>query len=142
MRKYPPVPTLNRECTKEYTIPGTDITIEQGTSILIPVLALQRDERYYPNPNEFNPERFNAENLTGNTFIDRPYLPFGEGPRACIGLRMGKMQTKTGLILMLQKHRYELLAKDLNEEIEMDPRSFLLAPKNNMELLVRDRQTK
>lgn len=139
LRKYPPAPTLNRECTKEYTFPGTNITIEKGTPLLIPVYALQRDERFYPNPTEFRPERFSGANLSGTTFVDRPYLPFGEGPRSCIGLRMGKMQTITGVILMLQKHRYELLPEDLNKEIEMDTRRFLLAPRNDMKLLVRNR---
>lgn len=123
----------------DYTIPGTDIVIEKGTTVLIPALALQRDERYYPNPNEFNPDRFSVENLSGTTFVDRPYVPFGEGPRICIGLRMGKMQTKTGLILMLQNHRYEVLPEDDDKEIEIDPRAFLLAPKNDMHLLVRPR---
>lgn len=77
---------MNRECTKDYKVPGTDITIEKGTSIFIPAFALQRDEKYYPEPEKFDPERFSNENKSQKTFNEMPYLPFGDGPRNCIGL--------------------------------------------------------
>lgn len=130
---------MNRICTKEYTIPGTEITIEKDTTVLIPVMALHRDPKYYPNPDEFNPERFNAENQLGKTFVNRPYLPFGEGPRMCIGLRLGKMQTKTGLVLMLQKHRYELAERHIGREVEFSNRGVLLSPKDGLDLFVHSR---
>lgn len=130
---------MNRICTKDYQIPGTGITIESGTPIFIPVLALQKDPQYYPDPEEFIPDRFSSKNLAGTTFVDRPYLPFGEGPRLCIGLRLGKMQTKSGLVLMLQKHRYELAPRHIGKELKMKSGSFLLAVDGDLELLPRDR---
>lgn len=81
LRMYPPVFNLIRQCTKEWKMPGTNILIEKGVSVAVPVFAIQRDAKYYPNPEQFQPERFNAENSAGKTFIDRPYMPFGEGPR-------------------------------------------------------------
>lgn len=84
MRKYPPIPTLNRECVKDYRIPGTDVIIEKGTSILIPVFGLHHDEDYYTNSQQFNPERFNEKNK--GKIPSHAYLPFGEGPRNCIGM--------------------------------------------------------
>lgn len=83
MRKYPPIPTLNRKCVKDYEIPGTDVIIEKGTSILIPAIGLHHDEDYFPNNQEFNPERFNEANR--GTIPSHVYLPFGEGPRNCVG---------------------------------------------------------
>lgn len=70
---------LIRECTKDWNIPGTDVVIKKGVGVFIPAFALQRDEQYFKNPEQFMPERFNTENSIGKSFIDRPYMPFGEG---------------------------------------------------------------
>lgn len=64
-------------------VPGTDVTIEKGTKVIIPVWGLQMDPEYYPNPEVFDPERFNDENK--NSRPDFTFLPFGDGPRMCIG---------------------------------------------------------
>jgi cytochrome P450 family 6 len=74
---------LNRECTRPYKIPGTDIVLEKGTLVLIPVTPLHYDPKYYPEPERFDPERFSEEEkLRRHHYV---YLPFGEGPRICIG---------------------------------------------------------
>lgn len=139
LRLWPPVPVLTRICTKEYQIPKSNITIEKGTLVFIPVLGLQRDEQYFANPKEFMPERFAPENLAGKTFNNSPNLPFGEGPRVCIGLRLGKLQTKVGLIVMLQKFNFALSAKLQNKELVMSPKALLLAPEGGLELEVTKR---
>jgi cytochrome P450 family 6 len=83
LRKYPPVPMLNRECTRSYKIPGTDIVLEKGIRTVIPVLGLHHDPKYYPDPERFDPERFSEEEkMKRHHYV---YLPFGEGPRICIG---------------------------------------------------------
>lgn len=82
------MPALDRKCVKEYTITRendgkSDLKIETGTLVSIPVLGIHRNGDYYDNPNKFDPERFSDEN---KKFI-KPYtyLPFGVGPRNCIG---------------------------------------------------------
>jgi cytochrome P450 family 6 len=72
-----------RVCTKPYRIPRTDITLEKGIQIFIPVFALHYDPQYYPNPERFDPERFSDEEKKNRPQYS--YLPFGEGPRICIG---------------------------------------------------------
>ncbi|XP_031625071.1 cytochrome P450 6j1-like [Contarinia nasturtii] len=134
LRKYPVVPLLTRECVKDYKLPGTDKIIEKGTEILIPAFALQRDEKYYEEPDKFIPERFNEQNSIGKNLTNRPYLPFGEGPRNCIGLRLGKMQTKVGLVLMLQKFRFELEERLKKNEMVFDPKVFFLSPLGGIKL--------
>lgn len=104
---------------------------------MVPVYALHHDPKYYPQPHKFIPERFAEENK--KSFVERPYLPFGEGPRACIGLRMGKMQTKIGLIAMLQKFRYEIPEERRNTKLILSPKSILLAPVGGIELNVYER---
>lgn len=87
LRKYPPVPVLNRECSKDYKIPNTNLTIPKGTPLLIPALGLQRDPEIYQNPLEFKPERFSSKS-TGSDADGLYYMPFGDGPRVCIGEKL------------------------------------------------------
>ena len=99
LRKHPPVPMLNRECSRPYKIPGTDIVLEKGTRVLIPVTPLHYDPRYYPEPEMFDPERFcEEEKQKRHHYV---YLPFGEGPRICIG-KLHTRQYKTNITLKLR----------------------------------------
>lgn len=82
---YPSIPFLNRECTKDYKIPNSNIILKKNTNVLISNLGIQRDPEYYHKPNIFNPDRFSTENI--KTRPPYTYLPFGEGPRNCIGMR-------------------------------------------------------
>lgn len=84
LRKYPPLPILNRECSKDYKIPDTNLTIPKGTPILIPAFGLQRDPEIYQDPLVFKPERF-ATKSSGSDAKGLYYMPFGDGPRVCIG---------------------------------------------------------
>lgn len=128
LRKYPTVPFLNRECTKDYQIPGTDVVIEKGVGIMISLLGLQFDEKYYPEPEKFIPERFNEENSADKNIVNRPYLPFGDGPRICIGMRMGKMQAKAGLVMLLKDYKFELGDKHIGKELEYAASAFVMTP--------------
>ena len=134
MRKYAVLPMLNRICVKDYKIPGTNQIIEKDMQILLPIYALQNDENFYNDPEQFKPERFIEESLA-----DKPYYPFGDGPRNCIGMRMGKMQTKVGIVLMLQKFKYELDDQLKRNEMKFDPNAFLLAPLGGINLKVLKR---
>lgn len=58
LRKYPIVPVLNRKSSRNHKFAGTNMKIEKGTPITIPVLGVQRDSEIYDNPMEFQPERF------------------------------------------------------------------------------------
>nr|CAD7591204.1 unnamed protein product [Timema genevievae] len=109
LRKYPSVPNLERMCTKEYVIPGTDATIDKGTLVMIPSYALHHDPEYFPDPEKFDPDRFSKENK--NSFPQYSYLPFGEGPRICIGMRFGLMQVKVGLATLLSKYEFSICEK-------------------------------
>lgn len=100
MRLYPPVPNLTRMCTKDYTFPnGT--TVEKGTNIYIPIYSIQRDPEYYSDPHLFDPDRFNESNSKAT------WLPFGDGPRHCIGKRFAVIELKIVLASMLEKYYIE-----------------------------------
>jgi cytochrome P450 family 6 len=82
LRKYPALPILNRECTKDYELPGTTVKIAKGTSVIISLLGIHRDEKFFPNPDKYYPDRFTEEI---HDYDEDMYMPFGAGPRNCIG---------------------------------------------------------
>ncbi|PNF28550.1 putative cytochrome P450 6a14 [Cryptotermes secundus] len=136
LRKYPVVPILNRECTKAYKIPDTDIVLEKGILTVIPVLALHHDPKYYPDPERFDPERFSEEEKAKRHHY--VYLPFGEGPRICIGMRFGLMQTKVGLVSLLSKYQFTL-SKKTPVPVVIDTKTFFLSPDGGMWLQIKKR---
>jgi cytochrome P450 family 6 len=78
LRKYTPGNILMRKCTKDYRVPGTDITIEKGKYVFLPMHAIHNDPEYFPEPNKFDPDRFSSEEeKTRNPFT---FLPFGNFP--------------------------------------------------------------
>ncbi|KFB36101.1 AGAP002867-PA-like protein [Anopheles sinensis] len=125
LRMYPPVESLNRVPSVNYTVPGTKHVIPKRTLVQIPVYAIQRDPDHYPEPDRFNPDRFLPEEVRKR----HPYvfLPFGEGPRICIGLRFGVMQTKVGLITLLRKFRFSPSAST-PERVMFDPNMITISP--------------
>ncbi|XP_060525291.1 cytochrome P450 6A1-like [Cylas formicarius] len=106
MRKYPIAPVLPRRCTKTYTVPESDLVIEKGTKVWLPVTGFHYDPEFYPNPEKFNPDRFNIDHPDYRP--DVLFLPFGDGPRQCIGLRFGLLQSKVGLATILKNYKVSL----------------------------------
>ncbi|PSN30124.1 hypothetical protein C0J52_26426 [Blattella germanica] len=128
LRLYPILPFLDRKCTADYQLPAPsgkgNITIPVGTAVYVPLLGIHHDPKYFPNPEKYDPERFTEENK-----LSRPaysYMPFGEGPRICIGMRFGLMQTKVGLIHILSKYEVSP-CKDTPIPLLIDNKSFTFA---------------
>ncbi|RZF44024.1 hypothetical protein LSTR_LSTR007296 [Laodelphax striatellus] len=103
LRKHPPVARIDRVCTKTYTVPQTNITLNPGDSVSVPVIGFHYDPDYYPEPDKFDPERF-ASDLKHER---SPYvfLPFGAGPRNCIGLRFALLSTKAAMAHLLKGYQ-------------------------------------
>lgn len=80
---YPPAARLDRLCTKDYKFPNTNWTLKKDQSVVIPTMAIHRNPEIYPDPEKFDPERWNPENKLSR----HPYafLAFGQGPRNCPG---------------------------------------------------------
>ncbi|CAH0564136.1 unnamed protein product [Brassicogethes aeneus] len=106
LRKWPNAPQTDRLCIKQYTIEPASpdekpITLEKGEPVWIPIYALHRDPKYFPNPEKFDPERFSEENKS--KIVPYTYLPFGAGPRNCIGSRFALLEAKLVLCELLRK---------------------------------------
>lgn len=79
---------VDRKAVKSYTIAPINekeqpLRIESGQLCTYSISAIHMDEKYFPNPNKFDPERFSDENKAN--IQTGAYLPFGVGPRNCIG---------------------------------------------------------
>lgn len=113
LRKWTPSVTIDRKCVKPYTIQSIEpnekpVTIKQGDSIWIPQYSIQHDPAYYPNPEIFDPDRFSDENKS--SIHPYAFLPFGAGPRSCIGNRFALLEIKVLFFNLLSK--FELKVTD------------------------------
>ena len=105
MRKYPPKATLRRYCTKPYTLPRSNVTIEVGTPVLISILGMHHDVKYFYRPLDFDPNRFDID------LIPNGYLPYGFGHRDCLGKNMASLIMKSMLAYILLKYSVDLNGK-------------------------------
>ncbi|KAA0186576.1 Cytochrome P450 CYP361C1 [Hyalella azteca] len=96
LRLYPPVVTFIIREASEDTQVGS-VTIPKNTGILIPIWDIHRDPKHWPDPEKFDPSRFSASSKANSTRHPMAYLPFGAGPRNCVGMRFGQLEAKLAL---------------------------------------------
>ncbi|KAK4873126.1 hypothetical protein RN001_015155 [Aquatica leii] len=129
LRLYPPAATLLRECSKDYIIPNTNVRIEKGCSVLVPTLGIHRDPDLYPNPDEFDPERFSPENIKNRHAC--AWIPFGEGPRNCIAYQFGLMEIKIVLATLLNRYQFTINS-ETQQPLIPSSKTILLLPSNKV----------
>ncbi|XP_061706493.1 cytochrome P450 6B5-like [Cydia pomonella] len=129
LRMYPIDDTLLRKAQHHYKFPGTNVEVSQGQILLIPALGIHHDEKYYPKPEIFNPENFARENVTGRHPCS--FLPFGLGPRNCIGIRFAQTQIRVCAIRLLSKFRIEV-SKNTVRSFCFDPYRINIAPNKKL----------
>lgn len=117
LRKYPPLPTGTRLCTKSYKIPNSDVVINEGSYVFLPIYAVHRDPEYFPNPDKFDPDRFKKESTKNRQ--PSGFLPFGDGPRKCIAYKFGLIQSKVALIVLVKNFKF-FLHPEVNIPLQFD----------------------
>ena len=104
MRLYPPAPLIVREARRVLQL-GTE-TVGPGTFVYVPVYAIHRHEEFWDRPDLFDPDRFAPEAIkTRDRYV---YLPFGAGPRICIGMSFAQMEATAVLAVLLSSLRLRL----------------------------------
>lgn len=131
MRLYPPAPQFAREPIEDVTIGGFEVP--RGSLITVSTYALHRDPRFFPDPERFDPDRF-APGWEGR--IPRyAYLPFGGGPRICIGNGFAMMEARLILATFAQRCKFSL-----EPPAEIAPRQLVtLRPDRPVRMRVRRR---
>ncbi|XP_059171801.1 cytochrome P450 3A29-like [Physella acuta] len=130
LRMYPPLHILTRQTTKDTTLGG--LFIPANTGILIPVYNLARDPEFFPEPDVFRPERFLDASVNPVTFV-----PFGFGPRQCIGMRLALMELKIALVHVLGRLQ---VVKATPEVLEIEDFSGNLVPKTPIRIFLQVRE--
>lgn len=101
LRLYPPVYNIARECIADDDING--MGIKKGTVVVMSILGIHRDERWWPEPLAFLPERFNS------SWHKQAYLPFATGRHLCVGNHFALTEMAVALIRLAQRYTVELL---------------------------------
>lgn len=128
MRLYPPAPVMTRVAADEMTLGGK--TIPAGTLIVIPVYAVHRHRKLWDDPDRFDPDRFTPEREA--TYLRTQFMPFGFGPRTCIGMSFAMMEAIAILATLVQRARFGWDGRHAPEPVSR----VTLRPKGGMPLMV------
>lgn len=133
LRLYPPVWVTARTAAEAYEYRG--FRIERGSILVAPQFAVQRDARWWKEPDAFDPARFTAEAKAARPKF--AYFPFGAGSRQCIGEGLAWMEGALSIAAMCQEWRF-LPAELPGKPMRVDP-SVSLRPKGPVMLRVQRR---
>ncbi|XP_023173548.2 probable cytochrome P450 6a14 [Drosophila hydei] len=134
LRKYSIASILIRRTLEDFPVPDSSYTLKAGTPVVIPVDAIHHDPDIYPEPDKFDPDRFTPEAIEARH--SAAWLGFGAGPRNCIGLRFGEMQTLVGLAVLLHNFKFSP-AKATEIPLQINKTSFFLQSQGGIVLNVR-----
>ncbi|XP_014285594.1 probable cytochrome P450 6a23 [Halyomorpha halys] len=119
LRMFPLLGVLKRTCTEPYKI-NDKFTIPKGMDISLPAYSFHTDPEYYPEPEKFLPERFSDAGKAQALF-----MPFGKGPRTCIGIRFAYISMKT-LIAKVVSEYFILPGTKTRNPLQLDTRTFFI----------------
>ncbi|XP_014206459.1 cytochrome P450 6k1 [Copidosoma floridanum] len=126
LRLHPPISTIDRVARNDYKIPGTNHIIKKGTAIYISLYGMQTDPRFFDQPDVFDPSRFD-----GTKQISDAYMPFGIGPRMCLGVKSGELHSKVALAIILRDY---IVMRNPKEELILDPKYTFTGGVDGMKL--------
>lgn len=126
LRKYPVVTSLQRAANRDYKVPGTNVVLPKGQAVQIPVHAIHYDEEIYPDSKRFDPDRFTPDEVAKRHQF--AHIPFGEGPRICIGLRFAMVEMKIGLARILMRYKFTLDRSKTSIPLKFVPSSPIITP--------------
>jgi len=121
-QRLAPFAMTARTCTKEWKIPGDSFVVPKNTRVIIPIGGLHLDEKYWPDPLVFDPERFSSENKSNIDSIT--FQTFGSGPRQCLGKNLYMVETKVMLIHLLRNLSFKPFG-DMPKLLQWDMEAFI-----------------
>lgn len=106
LRIYPPVVSFITRDTEKDTRLG-EYFVPSGTNIVIPLWQIHHDPNLWPDPENFDPDRFCPEIKASESRHPMSYIPFGAGPRSCVGVRFAQLEAKLTLARLIKSFRLE-----------------------------------
>ncbi|KXJ72911.1 hypothetical protein RP20_CCG016900 [Aedes albopictus] len=134
LRLYPSVPLIGRRCIEEITIDGK--IIPAGANIIVGIYFMGRDPKYFDNPSQFIPERFEGE-VSVEKFNPYKYIPFSAGPRNCIGQKFALNEMKSVISKLLRHYEFILPPGSADEPLLAS--ELILKPHHGVPLQIRHR---
>lgn len=128
LRLYPPAPIMSRMTARKITLGGHELP--KGALIIIPVFAVHRHHRLWADPDRFDPDRFLPEAEADH--VRTQFMPFGFGPRTCIGMAFAMIEATVLLASFVRAARFEWDGLHLPEPVSR----VTLQPKGGMPLRV------
>ena len=128
LRLYPPAYVYERKANTETMING--YVFPKNIGVIIPVYSVHRDPEYWPEPDQFNPERFEFD--LNSKRHSCSYIPFGSGPRTCLGSTYALLLIKTALVKLLLTFQFNKI--DKTEDPLQITSNMILSPKNGIYL--------
>ncbi|XP_070180865.1 cytochrome P450 3A24-like isoform X2 [Littorina saxatilis] len=135
LRLFPPLPLINRRAKERRIIKG--VTIPAGCGVGIPIYHILRDPEYFEDPETFNPVRFSGENRAKLDPLTVE-LPFGYGPRQCIGMRLALLEIKFAVVRVCRRFQF-LKCEHTPDKVDFTAAS-LATPRKPIKLLVQPRK--
>lgn len=138
LRKYPPELRMERRVSSQQlvSLDQYNVQLEPDTLIEVPTIALHHNEEYFPQPDKFDPERFSLENR--NQIVPYTFIPFGIGPRNCIGTRFAYRVIKICLAQLILRYRLEITPKTPSKLTFKSGNLSLLIPEFNLSICKRN----
>ncbi|CAB3233377.1 unnamed protein product [Arctia plantaginis] len=126
LRMHPTSHVITRNVKERVKLDGTDLTVDKGSTVIISPFSIQHDEKYYPEPEKFDPERFSPHNIR----CDHPcaFLSFGAGRRGCLATQYARLQFSVGMTKLLYNFRVET-TRNTCSNLTYDPHHMLIKPK-------------
>jgi cytochrome P450 len=139
LRLYPPIHIGNRIAAQDVTF-GEGETIPSGSRMFYSIYLTQRDPAIWENPDQFQPERF----ARGRKTPPMSFVPFGGGPRACIGAAFGQAEARIVVSQLLKTFDFQLITKNIHPHMgaTLEPRPGVLMKVTRRQLTIKNQQSK
>ncbi|XP_032689305.1 cytochrome P450 4C1-like [Odontomachus brunneus] len=134
LRLFPVAPLIGRQLNADLQI--GEYTLPKGADVLIPILDMHRNEKYWPKALIFDPDRFLPQNIA--TIHPNSYIPFSYGPRNCLGIKYAMFSMKIFIATFLQTYILKIDKMVKIEEIEVKL-AVALEPVNSLKVRIEKR---
>lgn len=127
LRMYPPAGRFNRQPSRDIEIKG--LLLKKGEDVTFSPHTLHRNPLYWPHPDTFDPERFAPENK--HTLVPYSFIPFGAGPRNCVGMKLALAEVKMAIVRLLQHVRIQR-SPEFNNPPKYSTKGSIMRPEGGL----------